>query len=137
MSPKRIVIDTNIWVSYFIKVRFTDLVNLVVDNDLTVLTSSHLIEELSEVLTRKKFVKYLTLPLDEYIDFHRELTTLVRVKAKYKDSPDPKDNFLFDLALQHQASHLVTGDRKLLNLHQVETVEVISLTAFKANLLRF
>ena len=57
MRSEKIVLDTNIWVSYFIKARFDDLVNLIVDNELIVLTSVELIIELREVLGRKKFAK--------------------------------------------------------------------------------
>lgn len=132
MRPEKIVLDTNIWVSYFIKARFDDLVNLIVDNELIVLTSVELIIELREVLGRKKFAKYLSLPVERYVDFHRELVEEVRVRPLYTASPDPKDNFLFDLVLQKQAGHLVTGDKKLLALKQVKNVDIISLTAFKA-----
>jgi uncharacterized protein len=131
MRPKRVILDTNIWISYYIKARFTDLVNLIIDNDLLVLSSYSLIEELEEVLSRKKFAQYLNLPIADYIDFHKDLVKVYKTKLLYFESQDPKDNFLFDLALQHNASHIVTGDKKLLALGEVKTATIISLTAFK------
>jgi uncharacterized protein len=129
---KRVIFDTNVWVSYFIGGRFEEITHLIFDHDLIVLTSPELITELSEVLTRKKFVKYLTLPIIEYIDFHIELTEQVETVPSYTQSPDPKDNFLFDLAIQHQAAYLVTGDRKLQAMDRVDRTDVVSPSAFLA-----
>jgi len=127
----KVIFDTNIWVSYFIKGKFDELVNLVIDDEMIVYSSKELIEELTEVLSRKKFSKYLSLPINEYIDFHKELVTIINTKPNYKDSPDPKDNFLFDLAIQSASKYIVTGDKILLALSEVEKVRLISLSAFK------
>lgn len=42
------------------------------------------------------------------------------------------DNFLFDLAIQHQATHLVTGEKRLLALKELEEVQIIKLIELKA-----
>jgi uncharacterized protein len=130
-ASSRVVIDTNVWVSYFIGGRSSELAHLILDNDLVVLTSKELVDELTEVLGRKKFGKYLTLPVSEYVSIHLDLTSPVGTVAKFDESPDPKDNFLFDIALQHRARYLVTGDRKLLAMQRVKPVEVVSLTTFR------
>lgn len=129
--PDRVVLDTNIWVSYFISGRFVQLSALVFDYKLTLLSSPALADELAEVLSRRKFIKYLTLPVDDYVAFHHSLTTRLYPKIRFTDSPDPKDNFLFDLAIQYRAGYLVTGDRKLLAMPPLKQVQVISLTAFR------
>lgn len=130
-ASSRVVIDTNVWISYFIGGRSSELAHLILDNALVVLTSQELVVELTEVLGRQKFSKYLTLPISEYISLHLDLTTRVSIVAKFDESPDPKDNFLFDIALQHRARYLVTGDRKLQAMQRVKFVEVVSLTAFR------
>ncbi len=131
---KNIVFDTNIWITYFLKGKFEDLVRLVYEQDCVIFSSAELIEELTVVLQRKKFSKYLTLPLQEYINFHKELVTIIKTKAIYTESPDSKDNFLFDLALQSPATHLVTGDKILLALQEIGKIKIISLTTFKEQL---
>jgi uncharacterized protein len=128
----RVVLDTNIWITYIIKAKLDELVHLTIDNDITILTSNHLIDELSEVLSRKKFVKYLTLPIGEYIDFHKELSTNFPTIPTFTASPDPKDNFLFDLAMQAKGQYIVTGDKRLLDLDTIEGVQLITLSNFKA-----
>ena len=93
------------------------------------LTSPELVAELTEVMGRKKFIRYLTLPVHEYVEFHLDLTSLVDIKPVFTQSPDPKDNFLFDIVIQHHADYLVTGDRRLLETDVVQRVEVISLSS--------
>jgi len=59
------------------------------------------------------------------------LTQFVDIELVFADSPDPDDNYLFDLALQHQADYLVTGDKKLLAMDSVDDVRIISLRTFE------
>ncbi len=130
MPFNKFVLDTNIWVSFFIKAKFDALVTIILDNDLSVYTSQTLIDELTEVLSRKKFAKYLTLPIQEYVAFHSSLTILIETEALYQSSPDPKDNFLFDLAFKTNCEALVTGDKKLLELDSIDNVAIITLSDF-------
>lgn len=127
----RIVIDTNIWVSYFINKRFEELAKLILDKNITVFSTAELLEELKEVLLRPKFNTQINLPIERYINFHLQLVTFVSINRVYKESPDEKDNFLYDLAFQTKSRVLVTGDRKLL-LFEVNDLETISLAAFKS-----
>ena len=43
------------------------------------------------------------------------LTTFVETIPIYTHSPDPKDNFLFDLAIQTNSEVIVTKEKALLN----------------------
>jgi len=60
------------------------------------------------------------------------LTQFVDIELVFADSPDPKDNYLFDLALQHEADYLITGDKKLLAMESVDDVRIIFLRTFEA-----
>jgi len=60
------------------------------------------------------------------------LTQFVDIELVFADSPDPKDNYLFDLALQHEAGYLITGDKKLLAMESVDDVRIIFLRTFEA-----
>jgi len=134
MKGSSVVIDVNVWISYFIMARLPQLVTFIVDNELTVFSCNELIDELTNVLNREKFDKYLKQPVEDYIDFHSDLTQFVDIELIFKDSPDIKDNYLFDLALQYDAAYLITGDKKLLAMETVESVQVISLADFKEQL---
>ena len=72
----------------------------------------------------------MTLPIQEYIAFHSSLTILIETEALYQSSPDPKDNFLFDLAFKTNCEALVTGDKKLLELDSIDNVAIITLSDF-------
>jgi putative PIN family toxin of toxin-antitoxin system len=131
MKPVKIVFDTNIWVSYFIKARFVELVNFVFDNELVIYSSQKLTNELTEVLSRNKFNKYLTYPVSKYIAFYKSLVKNIKPAIVYTQSPDPKDNFLFEIAIAAKATHIVTGDKVLLLVRSFEGIEIISLTKLK------
>jgi predicted nucleic acid-binding protein len=69
---------------------------------------------LEDVLNRAKIKKYIHIPVSELIDFHRGLCIFHKTKPIYIGSPDPKDNFLFDLATQTHSKYVVTGDKIML-----------------------
>lgn len=58
--PLKVVIDTNIWVSYFINARTDYLVKWIIDHDIAVYTSDYLAREIEEVLNRPKFKKTIS-----------------------------------------------------------------------------
>lgn len=81
--------------------------------------SPMLLDELSEVLRRPKFRRYVT---DHEIDAY---VSLIRQESSIVDNPspssppidlDPDDVFLVDLARQANVDALVSGDARLLAL---------------------
>ena len=130
-KENKVVLDTNIWITYFIKGKEPELLELIFNNDLEVFTSNELQNELQEVLSRSKFKKYLNAPIENYIAFHRKVATKISPSKVIDFIPDPKDNFLFDLAIAADAGYVITGDKILLALKKVYKVQVISLSAFK------
>ena len=51
------VFDVNIWISYFLKGRFTELVDLMANHDVEYFRAKELTEELISVISRDKFKK--------------------------------------------------------------------------------
>ncbi|MBQ9434930.1 MAG: putative toxin-antitoxin system toxin component, PIN family [Bacteroidales bacterium] len=125
------VFDTNIWVSYFLKGNFKELVEMVFDYDVDFYRAKELTREISDVLTRNKLKKYLTLPISEYIRFYERLSILIKIKLEFSGCRDPKDNFLFDLAYQSNSKYLVSGDKDVMETELKKKLEVITLTKFK------
>ncbi|MCL2168250.1 MAG: putative toxin-antitoxin system toxin component, PIN family [Lentimicrobiaceae bacterium] len=127
----RTVFDTNVLVSHAITGRFYDLAKTAISHDVVFLRSLPLIAEIKEVLSRKKFDKY-DVDLDEFIDMFLDISEFCYTIPKFTACPDPKDNFLFDLALQGNAKYLVSGDKKVLSTSAgSETLKVTTLPAFK------
>lgn len=129
MHQNNFVIDVNIYVSYIIKAKLDDLFTFILERDLEVFISKRLIIELSEVLNRTKFEKYLKTPANEFVKAVVQFGNSVKPSTKIIKSPDDNDNYLFELAL-FTNSTIVTGDKQLLNWEK-SPVPVISLTKFK------
>lgn len=130
MRNGKIILDTNIWVSYVIGRKLDEIAKIILDRNLTVFFCNELEEELEDVLAREKFLKLLEYTPDVYLAFIRNLTVSMPVLCEFKDCPDKKDNFLFDLAIQSHAEFLVTGDKLLLEI-KVENLKVISFKQFR------
>lgn len=64
-NPLRIVIDTNIWISFLIGKSITGLSEAIISGQVIVLFSDDLFSELIEVLKRPKFKKYFSEPAIE------------------------------------------------------------------------
>ncbi len=69
------VFDVNIWISNFLKGRFTELVDLMANHDVEYFRAKELTEELISVISRNKFKKHLHLPLQSYISFYESIST--------------------------------------------------------------
>lgn len=97
----------------------------------TILLSLPVLAEMNDVLGSRRFRKYVS---EE--DRRRFLGALVReaewvgVTTSVRASRDPKDDKFLELALDGQATHLVTGDRDLLELHPFKGVSILTPTAF-------
>ena len=127
----RIVFDTNIWISYMITAKYDELEAMLTHN-VHFLRSAPSLIELREVLSRKKFQKY-KVDVDKTIAFYINLTEFCETEPLFKDCLDPKDNFLFDLAIQGKADYLVSGDKKVLETHLInKNLKVTTLASFRA-----
>jgi putative PIN family toxin of toxin-antitoxin system len=96
-----------------------------------VLVSLELLEELNEVLGRKKFNRYLTSEeREEILAALVERAVLVEIIEKVQECRDPKDDKVLELALNGEANYIITGDRDLLVLHPFRSVVVITADNF-------
>jgi uncharacterized protein len=96
-----------------------------------VLLSLELLEELSDVLGREKFNRFVTSEeRDEFLETFVERATLVEVIEKVQECRDPKDDKILELALNGQAEYIVTGDKDLLVLHPFRNVKIVAAEEF-------
>lgn len=96
-----------------------------------VLLSLELLEELNEVLGRKKFDRYLTVEeREEFLAAFVERTILIEIVENVQACRDPKDDKVLDLALNGAAEYIITGDRDLLVLHPFRDVQVVMVEDF-------
>jgi uncharacterized protein len=96
-----------------------------------VLFSLELLEELNEVLGRKRFNRYVTSEeREEFLEALIERTVLVEITETVQECRDPKDDKILELALSGEAQYIISGDRDLLVLHPFRTVLVITADEF-------
>ena len=130
----RVVIDTNAWIS---RLLLADSVAArAVDKAMArfeVVVSEASIEELADVLSRKKFDRYVSLQdREEFLRRLLQVTTMVPVLSEITDCRDPKDNRFLALALDSQSDCIVSGDDDLLVLNPWRGIEIVSPGAFLA-----
>ncbi|MBI5829056.1 MAG: putative toxin-antitoxin system toxin component, PIN family [Chloroflexi bacterium] len=131
-TERRFVFDTNVIVSALLLKR--SIVRQAFDKaneQGKLLVSQAMVEELNEVLRRKRFDKYVTE--DERIEF---ITALVREAALVEIADtvtvcrDPKDNKFLELAVSGKATCIVSGDDDLLVLHPFRGIPVLTPRQF-------
>jgi putative PIN family toxin of toxin-antitoxin system len=127
---KRFVIDVNSFISIFINKEHEWLLNYVIKNKIEIFTDKLLLRELIRVLEYKKIKNILPFDTIFYIRFVQNLGINIVSQTFNLLSPDPDDNYLYDIALSANAKLLVTGEKALLNWED-SPIETISLSDFK------
>ena len=129
-NNRKIVIDTNLWISFLIKKQFSTISELFGNNKL--IFSKELLAELCDVVERKKFTKLFS---NEHInilfEFIEEYAEIVEISSKVDICRDKKDNYLLALAKDSKADYLITGDADLLDLEQFDRTQIIKITDYK------
>lgn len=95
------------------------------------LISRDTIEELSSVLQRKGFEKYISE--EERMEFLVALAnacTLVETSERVSACRDPRDDKFLELAVNGGATCIVTGDHDLLVLHPFRGIAIVSPRQF-------
>jgi putative PIN family toxin of toxin-antitoxin system len=120
----RLVVDTNLWVSYLLKPNSLIAPQIeIIQREETLLYSRATLEELSEVLSRAKFAKYVDREdVHTFIMAFIETGEHVTVSREIRACRDPRDDKFLELAVSGQADIIVTGDDDLLALHPFEDI---------------
>ncbi len=127
----RVIIDTNLWISFLLKGNFVVLDVLISEENVVLLFSNELIEEFVEVIRKPKFKKYFTSRDSELLlQKMHSIAVFVEVTSNIEICRDPKDDFLLSLAVDGLATHLITGDKDLLVLGRFQNTEIITLTDY-------
>lgn len=130
-AKHRVVIDTNLWISFLLAKDFRKLDKLFADDRLVLLFSQELLDEFVEVARRPKFRKYFTLSdLQNLLLQVRTRAEFVNVTSDIILCRDPKDNFLLSLAADGQATHILTGDKDLLDLQTIGKTVIQPITSY-------
>ena len=125
----RIIIDTNLWLSFLLTPSNSKLDKVLSDPAVKLILSQELIEEFLEVSQRPKFKKYFSFEDLQYLLLTiEEKAEFIAVTTEVAICRDPKDNFLLALAKDGKAHYLVTGDKDLLILGKYSRTNIITIT---------
>ncbi|OCR02649.1 putative toxin-antitoxin system toxin component, PIN family [Oscillatoriales cyanobacterium USR001] len=127
----RVVIDVNVWISALLwRGVPRQVVDLAVNQQITIFASEVLFGELEITLKRAKFQKQImSLPTtaDDLTDVARSF--LQWCEITFVDVPqlrDPKDAMILATALSANAEAIITGDRDLLILKEFSGIPILT-----------
>ncbi|MEG4866221.1 MULTISPECIES: putative toxin-antitoxin system toxin component, PIN family [unclassified Microcoleus] len=128
----RFVVDTNVLISALLfKNSVPFLAIELAEKQGIILYSEATLNELEQVLNRKKFNKYLSLE-DRQVFLLKFISAseLVSITEKIAVCRDEKDNKFLELAVSGNANVIVTGDLDLLVLNPFQAVEIVTPDMF-------
>ena len=127
----KIIIDTNLWISFLIGKELKELKNLLIEETIQLVISEEIVEEIILVTQRPKLQKYFTPnKVDELVRFLRTIGLFVNITSEVLFCRNPKDNYLLALAKDSDANFLVTGDQDLLVIAKFENTEIVTYQEF-------
>ena len=126
------MIDTNIWIGFLIGKTLSGLSEAISNDNIMIIFSKELFDELFEVLQRPKFNKYFSQEnIKELISLLHSKTERIEITEHFKDCRDLKDNFILDLCVSGNADYLVTGDDDLLALNPFRGTKIVNYRLFR------
>lgn len=124
----RIIIDTNLFISFLIGKRLTGLKKSLVHSSIHLIFSKQNIQELEIVTNRPKFEKYFDKnDVTNLIDLIYTIGQIIKITTEPDLCRDPKDNFLLALSDKGKANYLVTGDEDLLSIKEYKKTKIITI----------
>jgi putative PIN family toxin of toxin-antitoxin system len=126
----KIILDSNIWVSFAIGKRLHELEYVFNQSDMYVYTCHQLFLEVNTTLQKPKLQKYVSPERRKVLLEYMAICPMATIDARTTRCRDPKDNFLLNLAQMVQADFLITGDNDLLVLKRHFVTVIISFHDF-------
>ncbi|HTS35221.1 MAG TPA: putative toxin-antitoxin system toxin component, PIN family [Candidatus Solibacter sp.] len=125
---RRLVIDTNVFVSAVVFPESVPrrAVNQAIERDVVLLSESTM-HELTQVLARPKFDRYISR--EERARFLAQVAGVaefVSVIQLVRECRDPSDDKFLEVALNGRADVIITGDEDLLEMHPWRGIATLS-----------
>jgi len=128
----KVVIDTNIWISYLLGSLLQGMDEKILSKEIKVVVSDEMLKEISEVSSRPKFKNIFTAKrIKELFSLLDSYAVVVSPSQKVNVCRDGKDNFLLEVALEGEADYLVTGDEDLLVLDPFHNTKIVKPKDFE------
>jgi uncharacterized protein len=127
----KIILDTNILVSFLITRDFEKLDDLILSGKIILIFSDELLDEFITVVRRPKFQRFFSPDdIEILVNFFLEHGLFINIVSDLHLCRDKKDNFLLNLAVDGAANYLITGDKDLLELNMVGNTSILTMSEF-------
>lgn len=127
----RVIIDTNLWISFLISKDYSKLDEILFTKKATLVFSQELLDEFITVVRRPKFRRFFSpSDIEDVIETIEEYADFVEVNSNENACRDIKDNFLLSLSIDGNVDFLLTGDKDLLALNPYKSTTIITLSEF-------
>lgn len=109
-----IVVDATVWIKYARTKKIAPLLDRMIEYHFVPVVNNYLLSEIFNALIDNKWMnKHQAASIIEFI---KRIALITTERAIYQLSPDPKDNYLFDLAIQNNCVFIISDDNKLLHV---------------------
>jgi len=96
-----------------------------------ILLSQSTLEELADVVMRRKFDRYVTSSeREEFLEAFVDRATWVEPNEGIRLCRDPKDDKFLELAIGGNADFVISGDGDLLSLHSFRGISIMTAAEF-------
>jgi putative PIN family toxin of toxin-antitoxin system len=131
-KTNKVIIDTNIWISFLIGKTLHHLLQDILDEQLTIVTCKEQLKELLATVEKPKLKKHFhSEQITSFFSFLNEYAVFVPVISTVTLCRDAKDNYLLALAKDSDADYLITGDKDLLVMKRFEETRIITIAEYK------
>ena len=127
---KKIIIDTNWWISFIVSKKSVGLPSFFFGSIFFCFSKELMIEIRSTLQYRHIAKRINETNLQAFVYFEQNIARIFTVNNDVTVCRDLKDNFLLALARDAKADYLITRDKDLLILKQFENTLIITLPQF-------
>lgn len=137
---RKVVLDTNVLISGVIATGHSSrIVDAVRKEELKLVTSAHMLEEFSDVISRRHIArKYpkAAEKAEDLLDFLRAFADIVLGQpGETQISEDRDDDYVLACASEGDAEYIISGDPHLLNLKIYNNIPILSPREFTEQVL--
>lgn len=108
----KIIIDANVWIKYARVKDIAPLLDRIIAYNFLPVVNNYLLSEIFNALVENSWMKRKNAM--NVVEFIKKISLMVVEKAVFGISPDPKDNYLFDVAIQNSCFFMISDDSELL-----------------------
>jgi putative PIN family toxin of toxin-antitoxin system len=106
-----IVIDANVWIRFARNKDHSKLIQRLAFYEFIPVVNNYLLSEIFDALVTMKWMDIHEAA--RYTNVLQRISLVTAENAVFAMSKDPKDNYLFDLAIQNNCVFIISDDKKL------------------------